>query len=153
VNVDAAVRKFNLTLVAADPRVYRQALQVQALILAAAYTPLTLTNYGTVPGPVQVDIAMSGAGSSTFTITRAGVSMVVDLSGLSNGETVRIYMETCGPYGRGKRLVLNGVTDAFPRKVSGPDTWLDMPVGDTAWTLTNRTNISSVFVTWYDAWA
>lgn len=143
---DGASRPFSLALVAADPRMYEQSQPSYDLNPLGVYTPQTIPNGGTAPAPVVVDIHMSGAGASNFTITRGGVSFVLDLTGLSNGQIVRVVMETSGPFGIGKTVKV-GTVDAFSRKTSAANTWLDLPAGGAAWTLANRTNVNHAFVT------
>jgi hypothetical protein len=93
---------------------------------------------------------MGGAGASNFTITRSGVSFIVDLSGLVSTDVVVVTMETCGPFGRGRRVTVNG-TDAFSRKTSAATTWLNVPVGTTSFTVSNTTNITTLAYDHYHA--
>lgn len=141
-------RPFTVALLAGDPRAYEQT--EQTLVLTPASASGSVVNRGTTPGPVKLTIVMAGAGSATFTLTRGGVAFILNLSGLSAGNTVVVLMETSGPYGPGKTVTLGGV-NAFSRKVSGPSTWLDAPVGSSTFAITNTTNVTSCTVGWYSA--
>lgn len=143
---DAAARSWSCALAAPDPRLYEQTLQSST----GAPGTRSLTNKGTVPAPLRVTLTMSGAGASNFTITRSGVSFVLDLSGMVNADVVVVVMETCGPFGRGRLITKNG-TEAFSLKTSGATTWLDVPVGATSFTVANTTNVSNLLYEFYHA--
>lgn len=143
-------RAWSLALVAPDPRAYLQTLG--SLTLSSGTLSGSVVNKGTVPGPVRVTITMAGAGSSSFTISNGVKTLACSLSGTSNGNVVIIYMETCGPFGRGRRVTLNG-TDAFSRKTSAADTWLTAAPGTQTFTITNATNVTTCLVEWGHAWA
>ncbi len=145
---DQARRLFALGLLAADPRRYEQSEQTLAL---NAGTPSgNVVNRGTVPAPLKVTLAMTGAGVSNFTITRAGVAFVLNLSGMVNGDTVVVVMETCAPYGEGRKITKNGAA-AFSLKTSSPSTWLDAPVGTTSFSISDGTGIGSCTFAWRSA--
>lgn len=150
---DGTVRAFDLALIAADPRAYAQS---EAGAVPTNMTPgapsCVLTNVGTVPAPLKATIVMAGAGSSSFTLTRDGVAFVLNLSTMANLDTVRVYFETCGPYGDGRRVTKSNVS-AFGLKTSSPSTWLDVPVGFTTFTMTNTTNVTSCTLNSYSTWA
>jgi hypothetical protein len=93
---------------------------------------------------------MAGAGASNFTITRGGVSFVLNLSTVTTGQTVAVIMETCGPWGRGRYITKVGV-EAFSLKTSTAATWLDAPVGTTSFVMSNHTNVTSCTLNWYSA--
>jgi hypothetical protein len=137
-----------LGLIAPDPRCYEQTEQTAAMSLIG--NPVNVVNRGTSPAPIKLTIVMSGAGATNFTLTRGGVSFVLNLSTATVGQTIVVVMETCAPYGQGKRITKAGV-DVFSLKTSGPSTWLDAPVGTTPFTLTNSTGITSATVAWYSA--
>lgn len=137
-----------LGLIAPDPRCYEQSEQTLALTPGAPSG--NVVNRGTVPAPIKLTIVMSGAGASNFTLARGGVSFVLDLSSASAGQTIVVVMDTCAPYGQGRRITKAGV-DAFSLKTSAPSTWLDAPVGTTAFSITNTTGITSATVAWYSA--
>lgn len=144
---DNTAVRFALGLVGADPRCYEQT--EQTLTLTAAAPTGNVVNRGTVPGPLKATITMTGAGNAAYTITRAGVSFVLDLSGMVNGDVVVVIFETSAPYGNGKVITKNGVAN-FALKTSSPSTWLDAPVGTTSFTVTNAANASCV-LGWYSA--
>lgn len=145
---DRTMLPWSVVLVAGDPREYEQTQQTLAL------TPGSPTgnviNRGTTPAPLKATIVMSGAGSATFTITRSGVAFILNLSTTINTDQVVVVMETCGPYGLGRKITKNG-TDSFSFKTSGVATWLDAPVGTTSFTISNTTNVTSCTLAWYSA--
>lgn len=145
-NTDAAVRQWSCGFACPDPRLYEQAVQNSS----GAPGTRNLVNRGNVPAPLRVRITMSGAGATNFTITRSGVSFILDLSGLVNADVIVVTMETCGPFGRGRRVTRNGA-EAFSRKTSGATTWLDVPVGTTSFTVANAANVSSLVYDWHHA--
>lgn len=143
-----SLRRWALALIAADPRCYEQTESTLALTPASATG--SVVNKGNVPAPLKATIAMAGAGASNFTITRGGVSLVLDLSTATAGQSVVVVMETCAPYGQGRRITKAGV-DAFSLKTSAASTWLDAPVGTTSFSITNTTNVTSCTLAWYSA--
>jgi hypothetical protein len=148
VQAEGPVRRWSVGLVAADPRLYEQT--EQTLVLTPASATGNVVNRGTVPAPLKATIVMAGAGSSTFTLTRGGVSFILDLSSATAGQTVVVVMETCGPYGRGRYITKAGV-ESFSLKTSGPATWLDVPSGTTSFVMTNHTNVTSCTLNWRSA--
>lgn len=138
-------RPFSLALIAGDPRMYEQG--EQTLVLSPGTPSGAVVNRGTTQAAIKATILMSGAGNAAFTITRGGVAFILNLAGLVNGDSVVVIMETCGPYGEGKTVKLNGV-NAFSRKTSTPSTWLDAPVGSTTFTISNTTNVTSCTLAW-----
>jgi hypothetical protein len=140
---DGASRVWSVSLVAPDPRLYDTALGS----LSTSAASFAIVNHGTIAAPLRITIAMSGAGLSNFTISRAGVAFVLNLSGCVNLDSVEIVMETCGPFGIGRSVKKNGATN-FALKTSGPTTWLDAPVGTTTFTHTNVTGVASVLYEW-----
>jgi hypothetical protein len=147
---DLTTRLFSLGLVAADPRLYR--VSSSNLVLSPGTASGDVTNLGNTRAPLRATIAMAGAGASNFTITRAGVSFILNLSGTINGDSIVVVFETCGPFGRGKRITKNG-TDTFSLKTSTPSTWLDVPLGLTSFSISNHTNVTSCTLRWHSAWA
>jgi len=145
---DAGVRRYALGLIAGDPRCYEQT--AQTLVLTPGAATGNVVNRGTVPSPLSVAIVMSGAGASNFTITRGGVAFVLNLTTASNGQTITVVMETCGPYGRGRYITKAG-TETFSLKTSAATTWLDVPVGTTSFAITNTTNVTSCTLSWRPA--
>lgn len=141
---DGPQRRWTVALVAPDPRLYDT---TNGSLAATVAGPNNLTNKGTIPGPLKVTITMSGAGATNFTIARGGVSFVLNLSSMANADVVVVTMETCGPFGIGRRITKNG-SDAFSLKTSGPTTWLDVPAGTTEFTHANTTNIASIAYAW-----
>jgi hypothetical protein len=139
-------RNYALSLVAPDPRCYEQTLGT--VTLTPGSTSATCYNYGDVPSPLRATITMGGAGSGSFTISDGTLSFVLNLAGLSNGNVVVANMETCGPFGRGRRVTLNGA-DAFSRKTSGATTWLSGPgASSKTYTISNTTNVTSCVLEW-----
>lgn len=147
---DGTVRPYVIGLVAPDPRIYAQAESTLSLTPGSPFGDVI--NRGTVPAPLLVTIVMSGAGSSSFTLTRSGVPFILNLSGCANGDIVAVVFETCGPYGRGKKITKNGV-EAFSLKISGVNSWLDVPVGTTSFSISNTANVASCVLAWRSAWA
>lgn len=144
---DGTYRPFAVGLVAADPRIYEQTL---GALTATAAGPASLVNNGSIAAPLRITIAMSAAGSANFAITRLGVTFSLDLSGLIAADEVQIVMETCGPFGIGRSVMVNRVA-AFSRKTSPPTSWLDVPAGTTLFTHANTTGIASVLYEWAHA--
>jgi hypothetical protein len=149
-NSDRAARPWSVVIGAADPRRYRQT--ESTLVLTPGSPSNAVANIGNTPAPLKATIVMSGAGSSTFTIARLGISFILNLSGMANNDTVIVIFETCGPYGRGKLITKNG-TENFALKTSSPNTWLNAPVGSVTFTITNTTNVTSCTLAWRSAWA
>lgn len=148
---DGPVRDFAIGLVAPDPRVYRQV--ESTLALTPASPTGNVINLGNTPAPLKATIVMAGAGSATFTITRAGLAFVLNLSGMVNLDTVVVLFDSfSGPYGRGKLITKNGVEN-FGLKVSAVDTWLTAPIGTTGFTISNTTNVTSCTLAWRSCWA
>ena len=143
-------RKYRITLIAADPRTYSQAEQTLAL---SAGTPSgSMNNAGNHPSPLKVTVTMDGAGSASFTISRASVAFVVDLSGFALNDVLTIVMEQSAIYGRGRYITKNGTENAR-LKTSAASTWLDAPVGASTVTISNTTNVRSCVLNWYHAWS
>jgi hypothetical protein len=153
---DGATRPFALNLVAADPRTFAQTERTQALALGGATTVIAAK--GTVRAPLKVTIVMSGAGSTAFILREQSLfDFVLNLSGTVNLDSIVVIFETCGPYGRGKLITKNGVEN-FALKTSSPATWMHMAPGNTTWSVPDggaagTTNVTSVTLAWYDAWA
>jgi hypothetical protein len=146
VATDSASRSWSCGFISPDPRLYEQALQSST----GAPGTRSLTNKGTIPAPLRVTLTMTGAGASNFTITRGGVSFVLDLSGTVNADSIVIVMETCGPFGRGRYITKNG-SEVFTLKTSGLTTWLDVPAGSTSFTVANTTNVGNLLYEFYHA--
>jgi hypothetical protein len=146
---DRSSREFAVSLIAADPRLYAQTESV--LNLSPGTPSGALANIGTVKAPLKMTIVTSGSGSATFTLTRSGVSFGLDLSAVG-AVTIVVVFETCGPYLRGRLITVNGVEN-FTIKNTNPDTWLDVPVGSTTFTIANTTNITACTLATYSTWA
>jgi hypothetical protein len=140
--------RYALGLVCPDPRCYEQTEQTLSLTPAGASG--NVLNRGNVPAPIKLTITMAGAGHASFTLTRGGVAFILNLTSTTGGQVVVVVMETCGPYGVGRKITKAGA-DAFSLKTSGPSTWLDAPVGSTSFVMTNHTNVTSCVVSWYSA--
>jgi len=138
-------RGYALGLVAPDPRCYEQTLG--SLSLTPGAPSGAVVNKGNAPSPLRATITMGGAGASNFTISDGSTSFVLTLAGLVNGSVVVANMETSGPFGRGRRVTLNGA-DYFSAKTSSAATWLAVPVGSTTFTITNTTNVTSCVLAW-----
>ena len=145
---DRSNRQWAVGLACPDPRLYEQT--VAQTTVTTPFASTNLVNKGTIAAPLRATITMSGAGASNFTITRGGVSFIVDLSGMAAAGVLIATMETCGPFGRGRRITKNAV-EAFNLKTSGPTTWLDVPAGTTAFTFANTTGITSILLEFYHA--
>jgi len=145
---DGGIRRYALGLIAPDPRCYEQS--ETTLVLTPGSASGAVVNKGSVPAPLKLTILMAGAGASNFTITRGGVSFVLNLSTATGGQSVVVVMETCGPYGRGRYITKAGV-EAFSLKTSSAATWLDAPAGSTTFAITNTTNVTSATLAWYSA--
>jgi hypothetical protein len=149
---DGASRPFSLGLIAPDPRMYEQA--EQTLVLTPGAPTGNVINRGTTAGPLKLTVVMTGAGSAGFQVQLAAalgtINFRLDLSGLVNTDTVVVIFETCGPYGLGKTVKLNGA-DAFTRKVTDAASWLYAPVGTTSVTISSATNVSTATLAWYSA--
>ena len=139
---DQSNRRWSVVLESPDPRLYDT-----TLASAAAGASTDLVNKGTIPSPLRVTITMVAAGASNFTVTRGGVSFVLNLSGCVNTDVVEVIMETCALFGTGRSVTKNGAA-AFSLKTSTYATWLDVPAGTTTFTCTNTTGISSMLYAW-----
>ena len=144
---DQSYRSWAVGLVAPDPRLYDSTLNSHTI---SGTGTASITNRGTIPGPLRVTITMSSAGAVNFTITRDGVSFILDLSGCVALDSIMVNMETCGPFGLGRSVRKNGV-EAFALKTSGPTTWLDVPAGATDFTQVNTAGVASVLYEWAHA--
>jgi hypothetical protein len=142
---DQSYRSWSVALVAPDPRLYDTTLG--AATVTTPFNSTDLINKGSIAGPLRVTITMAGAGASNFTITRSGVSFILDLTALVNNDVIVVVMETCGPLGIGRSVTKNGAA-AFSRKTSSYATWLDVPAGTTAFTHANTTNVTSIVYAW-----
>jgi hypothetical protein len=147
---DSAVRPFSLALVAPDPRRFRQV--ESTLVLTPGSPSGSVANIGNVPAPLKATIVMAGAGNAAFTITRSGVSFILNLTTMIAADTVVVVFETCGPYARG-RLITKNAVENFALKTSAPATWLTAPVGSTTFTISNTGGLTSCTLGWYSAWA
>lgn len=147
---DRRSRTWAAILACPDPRAYFPT--ERSLTLTQASPSGNATNAGTTPAPLKATISLAGAGATNFTITVAGRQFVLNLSGLG-ATTVSVLFEAySGPYGRGRRILVGG-TEAPSRRVSDPGSWLSLPVGTSACSMTNHTNVTSCVLSWYDAWA
>lgn len=117
---------FVLSLLAADPRRYLQA--VSSLTGAG----IADNSQGTYPSWPTLTIAMTGAGSATFAIDNDGQTLTLDLSGLVNGDSVAVDMAS-------RAITVNGVA-APERFVSGE--FFEIEPGSNNITVTNDTNAS-----------
>jgi hypothetical protein len=136
---DQFSRPFGITVVAFDPRVYEQSEITSSHTPAA--TTKDLINLGDAPSPLKATITMAGAGASNFTITRSGVSFILDLSGCSAADVVTVVMEECAPYGM--RKITKGAVEAAALRTSAPSTYLDVPKGTTSFAIANHTNVTT----------
>jgi hypothetical protein len=140
---------FGISLTAPDPRAYEQT--EQTLVLSPGSASGNVVNRGTVPAPLKATIVTTAAGASNFTIARGGVSFILDLSGIGSGaHTIIVVMETCAPYGEGRKITLDGARKAS-LKTSSPATWLDVPPGTTSFTISNHTNVTTCTLGWWSA--
>lgn len=149
---DRTVRRLALALIAPDPRVYGPTLRSITLTQASPSQPVS--HLGTATTPWRATITMSGVGSAAFGLDRLGDPpgpFQLDLSGMVNNDVVVVYGETCGPFGRGRRITKNGV-DMFSLKVSAINTWFEITPGTQTITMTNHTNVASCVLAWHDAW-
>lgn len=142
---DQSNRRWSVVLESPDPRLYDTTLASSTV--TTPFSSTNLINQGTIPSPLRVTITMSGAGASNFTITRSGVSFVLDLTTLVNNDVIVAVMETCALFGTGRSVTKNGAP-AFSRKTSTYATWLDVPAGTTAFTHANTTNVTSIVYAW-----
>ncbi len=147
---DRGVQAWTIDLLLADPRTYGRTWH--SLVLSGAVPSGLAANVGTSPAPLGLDILMAGAGATNFTISRSGVSFALDLSACTAGQHVNVVMETAGPFGRGRYITVAGV-EKFSIKASAGDTWLDVPVGGTTFSVSNATNVTSCTLAWLDTWA
>lgn len=145
---DSGAIRIALGLVGADPRCYEQT--EQTLALTAGSPTGNVVNRGTAPAPLKATITMTGAGNAAFTITRSGVSFILNLTTMVNTDVVVVIFETGAPFGVGKVITKNGVA-AFSLKTSSPSTWLDAPVGTTSFTISNTGGVGSCVLGWYSA--
>lgn len=144
--VDGTQRQWACALACPDPRLYEQA--ISQTTVTSPFSPTNLVNKGDIAAPLRATITMSGVGNSDFTITRTGISFVLNLSDCAVSDVVVATMETCGPFGRGRRITKNGA-ETFNWKTSGPTTWLDVPTGTTSFSFANTAEIASVVLELY----
>jgi hypothetical protein len=143
---DAANRRWSVILESPDPRCYDSTYGYATVL--TPFSSTNLTNRGTIAGPLRVTITMAGAGSSDFRISRPGGGYFgMNLSTTALNDVIEVTHETCGPWGVGRKITKNG-TDAFALKTSAAATWLEVPVGTTAFTHTNPTNVTSILYSW-----
>jgi len=142
---DQSNRRWSVILEAPDPRLYDTTLASSTV--TTPFSSTNLVNYGTIASPLRVTITMAGAGASNFTITRGGVSFILNLAGMVNNDVVVAVMETSALFGTGRSVTKNGAA-AFSLKTSTYATWLDVPAGTTAFTHTNTTNVTSIVYAW-----
>jgi len=148
---DGGWRDWRLAMLAADPRAYGQTEQL--LTLTPGSPAGNVTNLGNTAAPLQATITMTGAGSASFTIARASVSFILNLSGFVNTDVCVVLFEKSAPYGaRGRYITKNGTENAT-LKTSAASTWLDVPTGATSFAISNTTNVASCALRWYHAWA
>jgi hypothetical protein len=151
---DQTVRPFAVDLSAPDPRIFGQT--EQALVLTPGSPAGVLTNRGTTRGPVKATIQMTGGGvgSASFQIQNntSGVTFQLNLSTLGAAHLIEVWMETSGPYGRGRRVHVD-TTSLFSIKLSDAASWLDTRVGANTFTIVNNTNIATCTIATYHAWA
>jgi len=138
-------RGYTLALVAPDPRCYESALG--SLSLTPGAPSGVVENKGNVASPLRATITMGGAGAANFTISDGTTSFILNLAGLSAGNVVVANMETSGPFGAGRSVTVGGVA-AFSRKTSAATTWLSVPAGETTFTITNTTNVTTCVLAW-----
>jgi hypothetical protein len=145
---DKGWRSWRVAMLAGDPRAFSQAEQSLSTLTSG-----NAVNIGNTAAPLKITVTMNGAGSASFSITRASVTCVFDLSGFANNDVLIVLCEKSAPYGaRGRYITKNGV-EAASLKTSAPSTWLDVPVGTTSFTISNTTNVRTCVLNWYHAWA
>lgn len=129
---------FNLPLLAADARRYLQSVSQLTGAGAADNSLATVWSW-----PI-LTIAMTGAGASNFTIgnVESSGSLVLNLAGRSNGQSVEVDMER-------RQITVNG-TDAPELYVSG-NFWHIEP-GINTITISDNTN-ASASLTWRPAFS
>lgn len=130
---------FFISLMAADPRRYTQATES---LTGAGIADNSKASYWSWP---TLTVAMAGAGSATFSInnsTAGTTPLVLDLSGLANGDAVVVDMLN-------RKITVNG-TDATDRQVSGDFFWMEP--GSNTIAVTNDTNASPT-LTWRPAFS
>lgn len=126
------------TFLASDPRRY---LQSTSSLTGAGAADNSIATFYSWP---TLSIAMSGAGSATFTITstEADATLVLDLSGRSNGEAVAVDMER-------HKITVDGVE--IPGLYVSGDYFAIEPGVNTI-TLQNATNASASLI-WRSAFS
>lgn len=132
---------FDVVLLIKDPRRY---WQTQSTLSGAGTINNALADYFSWP---TLTITMAGAGSATYSITNTtslhgAKTLVLNLSGLANGNVVTVNME--------RRSIKVGTTETASLYVSGDYFHID-PVASNAIAYTNPTNATSV-VTYRRAW-
>jgi len=138
-------RQWAVGLMAPDPQLYDTVNG--SVTVDAPLADTDLVNKGSVAGPLKVTVTMAAPGAPNFTIKRSDVSFVLNLSGMVVLDVVVVIMETCGPFGIGRKITKNGKS-AFLLKTSGPATWLDVPAGTTTFKHANTTGIKDVKYEW-----
>lgn len=134
--------RFRLTLLAKEPRRLAQA-------------PVSLTNAGTLSNPAAdtwsrptLTFTMAGAGNPAFTISctatvQGSKSLVLDLSGRSNGQAVTVDFAS-------RRVLVDG-TPTAGIYVSGD--WFVIEPGDNVVSYSNVGNSGTKVMTAYPAWS
>lgn len=130
---------FTIELFCKDPRRYYQGTST---LTGSGTASNTRADYPSMP---YLELAMAGAGSATYTATNStvGESIVLDLSGRTNGQTVYVYHDT--------RRIFVGTTETPSLFVSG-DFW-QMKEGNNTITHSNTTNITTAKVKWQSAFS
>lgn len=127
---------FTLELVVPDPVRYSQ---TEYTLVGAGTANLSAGNHKDYP---TLTIAMAGAGAANYTITVGSSSLVLDLSGCVNADSVVVDMAT-------KSIKKNG-TETQSMYVSGD--WFALPAASNTVSYTNTTNATSTLA-WRRAWS
>lgn len=143
-----SVRRYALTLVAADPRCYEQA--EQTLTLTSGSPSGSLVNRGTFPTPLKAVVTMSGTGAANFTLSVGSRSLVLDLSSSTAGTVWTVVTDTCAHYGTGRSVLKDG-SSAFSKKTSGATTWPEALAGTQSASISNATGVTSCVLSWRSA--
>jgi hypothetical protein len=138
--------RFDLTLLAKDPRRYLQTATTS--VDGPGDASGSITDIGTYPSYPTLTFSMSGAGSASFSVqnvsTEQGTkSLVLDLSGRSNGQAITVDFAN-------RQVLVNGTATAGIFK-SGD--WFQIEYGTNTLTYANLTATGTKTMTVYPAFS
>ena len=134
--MEGLVRPFSFQVIAFDPFAYDQSETTDVM----SSSPENITNLGSIYTKPRIEIAFTGAGSATLTLTNTttGNAFVIDASTAANGETWVIDV------GKGTLTRKSDGANRYSQRVSGFISSMFLPSGTSTWTRANVTNVGSI---------